>query len=596
MVSIFKTNDVLEGGNRVELVRQLDAGAQAEIWEVRDLEYLERNKLALKIYYTALAERDTPAFQHRAMRLENEFRLLGKVENRYIVKPIFRVTGTHKSDDSETYFYSGITMYLATEGNLDKFILAPEFSSLGRRDKIQFLIQIVEGLKGVHAFEIVHNDVKPKNILVFKETSNQFVPMFSDFGISFKLGDAPILGGTLPYMAPEVLIGQAPTVASDVYSLGLVFCLFLTGTLPIEELRDRSEKEYKDYVMGWHSTHEFIPTEKISSATNAQIAELVKMMCSRVPAHRPKLGEIAVTLDQLNNDLSSQEIARPSDVAPHLANHFKWHEQIHAALAEREYFFFIRGSKPDRDVAWIDSQLGQKRIYGYSIFRLLGSSDYLLRIWAGPAVFQQVNQLLHDYKQKQNFGDFRLFTPTFRFPMPPEVEELKFFNRTTAISTILSLCKESNPKKEIDAGRVNEYESLKVITGRVKSDRENGLPAERRNIRIVLRIRARKMPTEQYLRLATKEIFERLTAQNGISEIEVFSDHRGTEGSSEFLLIFEMNNFFRYRPLFDALDKMLTELDSELVGAYRTHFELDDKSYAESHDGSIVYEAIKRAS
>lgn len=101
--------------------------------------------------------------------------------------------------------------------------------------------EVASGLAALHAAGIVHRDVKPSNILMSDNGA-----VVTDFGFArgradtvlTRVGVAP---GTPSYMAPEVLMGQAATPASDTYALACVAYACLAGEPPYagENLRAR---------------------------------------------------------------------------------------------------------------------------------------------------------------------------------------------------------------------------------------------------------------------------------------------------------------------------------------------------------------------
>lgn len=87
----------------------------------------------------------------------------------------------------------------------------------------------------------IHRDVKPENILIKTGIGGRLEPRLTDFGIVARLGEVSEQGwafGTPQYMPPEYLLyaGWESDPAYDVYSLGVTFYEFLTGSLPIRQV------------------------------------------------------------------------------------------------------------------------------------------------------------------------------------------------------------------------------------------------------------------------------------------------------------------------------------------------------------------------
>lgn len=87
-------------------------------------------------------------------------------------------------------------------------------------------------LAAAHAAGIVHRDVKPGNILLGHDGTTKI----TDFGISHAAGDVTVtstgLLGTPAFLAPEVARGEAPSPASDVFSLGATLYAAVEGAPP----------------------------------------------------------------------------------------------------------------------------------------------------------------------------------------------------------------------------------------------------------------------------------------------------------------------------------------------------------------------------
>lgn len=94
--------------------------------------------------------------------------------------------------------------------------------------------QILAALGAAHAAGVVHADVKADNVLVVAEDGRELVKLI-DFGVA-SVGDAERtrqeMSGTPDYMAPEIIRGQAPTPAADLYAVGVLLYAMLTGETP----------------------------------------------------------------------------------------------------------------------------------------------------------------------------------------------------------------------------------------------------------------------------------------------------------------------------------------------------------------------------
>ncbi|MGH8653360.1 MAG: protein kinase domain-containing protein [Gammaproteobacteria bacterium] len=96
--------------------------------------------------------------------------------------------------------------------------------------------QIAKGLRAFHRLEMIHQDLKPENIMLDLAGTVKLV----DFGSAKVAGVTEIatpvvreqLLGTKNYVAPEYLLGQTGTQRSDIYALGVIAYELLTGQLP----------------------------------------------------------------------------------------------------------------------------------------------------------------------------------------------------------------------------------------------------------------------------------------------------------------------------------------------------------------------------
>jgi len=101
------------------------------------------------------------------------------------------------------------------------------------REALDLAIDIAKGLSAAHARNIVHRDIKPSNIIITKDN----VPKIVDFGLARVVASASATQptsatGTLPYMAPEQILGEKVEQPCDVWALGIILVQMLTGSHP----------------------------------------------------------------------------------------------------------------------------------------------------------------------------------------------------------------------------------------------------------------------------------------------------------------------------------------------------------------------------
>jgi serine/threonine-protein kinase len=208
---------VLEHGTRVagyEIEGVLGSGATAVVYEARQLA-LDR-KVALKVL--TLEPGMDPSFR---ARFAKEGRVQAGLDHPSVVA-VFEA--------GEWEGAPFIAMQLVRGDTLSEMILA---QALAGDRALRLLRPIADALDTAHAAGVIHRDVKPQNILVAAGDR----PYLADFGLTKRLEDTALTRagqfvGTLDYVAPEQIIGQAPTGACDVYALGAVLFECLTGAAP----------------------------------------------------------------------------------------------------------------------------------------------------------------------------------------------------------------------------------------------------------------------------------------------------------------------------------------------------------------------------
>ena len=155
-------------------------------------------------------------------RFVEEARLLRNVSHPSVV----RVLDHGTTDDGLPY----LVMDHASGSQLSDVIASDGALSVERVMVISS--QLLGGLAAIHDAGIVHADIKSANVLV----DDVDLVTIIDFGLARMIDGvtdaSEIIAGTPAYMAPEVISGGAPTVASDVYAAATIMYEVLTGTTP----------------------------------------------------------------------------------------------------------------------------------------------------------------------------------------------------------------------------------------------------------------------------------------------------------------------------------------------------------------------------
>jgi hypothetical protein len=134
-----------------------------------------------------------------------------------------------------------IIMEYCARGDLERFITEAEGRRLSEEVIGQMLTPVLEGLRQMHARDLVHRDVKPANILV----SSSGLGMLADFGLAKHLDRASQTGantqqvGSFLYMAPEIEQGLYSATV-DVFAFGIVL-LVACGVKLTEPLRTQAD-------------------------------------------------------------------------------------------------------------------------------------------------------------------------------------------------------------------------------------------------------------------------------------------------------------------------------------------------------------------
>uniref|UniRef100_A0A8B9RCJ7 non-specific serine/threonine protein kinase n=1 Tax=Astyanax mexicanus TaxID=7994 RepID=A0A8B9RCJ7_ASTMX len=135
-------------------------------------------------------------------------------------------------DTFETPGSYALVLEMADQGRLLDYIVS--WGNLTEEKVAFYLRDILEALHYLHNCRIAHLDVKPENLLV-DQSSSQPVVKLTDFGDAVQLNSAhyvhPLLGSP-EFAAPELVLGDPVSLTSDLWSLGVVTYVMLSGASP----------------------------------------------------------------------------------------------------------------------------------------------------------------------------------------------------------------------------------------------------------------------------------------------------------------------------------------------------------------------------
>ncbi|KAF6079151.1 protein serine kinase H1 [Phyllostomus discolor] len=159
---------------------------------------------------------------------ESELRVLRRVRHANIIQLV---------EVFETQERVYMVMELATGGELFDRIIAK--GSFTERDATRVLQMVLDGVRYLHALGITHRDLKPENLLYYHPGTDSKI-IITDFGLASarKKGDDCLMKttcGTPEYIAPEVLVRKPYTNSVDMWALGVIAYILLSGTMPFED-------------------------------------------------------------------------------------------------------------------------------------------------------------------------------------------------------------------------------------------------------------------------------------------------------------------------------------------------------------------------
>jgi serine/threonine protein kinase len=299
--SLVKAPDLERVGTQVgayTIVSLIGRGGMGQVWLAQRSDGRFEGKFALKFLETYSS---SPAALDRFQR---EGRLLARLAHPHIARLI---------DAGVTASGSPYLILEYVQGRrIDEYCATRRLSVEAR---VRLILDVLGALAHAHSNLVIHRDIKPTNILVTEEGEAKLL----DFGIAKLVGsqagsdaDSPATrieeaAFTLEYAAPEQILGELPSTATDVYQMGVLIFALLTGRLPLgKESTTRAQRIKAALDEDPPRMSEVAPAE-LRKALRGDLDAIVSKALRKLP--RERYGTAAALADDLKRYLHSEPVA-----------------------------------------------------------------------------------------------------------------------------------------------------------------------------------------------------------------------------------------------------------------------------------------------
>jgi serine/threonine protein kinase len=247
------------------LLRELGSGGFSEVWLAEDFR-AHSLKVALKIYTSAQAKPDDVETFIKKFEM------------------VYNITHTNLLPPNACGEFNGM-LYLVLR-YCERGSSSSLTGNMGESEAWRFLHDVASGLEYLHRKNIIHQDIKPDNVLITGDDRY----LITDFDISAKARTTQRLGtdapaGTSAYMSPERFGSvSAPIKASDIWALGASLYELITTDLPFGELGGLNQKNGAEMRGILH------PVSKV-------LKDVIVLCLQKEPWDRPTAEEIRTWCD-----------------------------------------------------------------------------------------------------------------------------------------------------------------------------------------------------------------------------------------------------------------------------------------------------------
>ena len=284
---------------KTKKIKEISRGGFGVVYEAEEIE--TRNLYAAKFIFC----KDDEAQFNKL--IDREVKTMMRIQHPTIIKFV-----GYSPTDFDNARNILIFMELAPNGSLYE-VIKNITKSIGPKDYTNTTRQIIlvgvsRGMKYLHDHNIIHRDLKPGNILL----NSEYQPLITDFGMSkfFDTGHSysqSQFGGTKPYQAPEILLGDPYNIKVDVYAFGIMMFEVLTDSFAYPELLNGSITDFKFQNNVINNNYR----PKFTFPIKKTLQELIIQCWSHNPEDRPSFDEIFEKLcndDYLLDDVDIDEL------------------------------------------------------------------------------------------------------------------------------------------------------------------------------------------------------------------------------------------------------------------------------------------------
>jgi serine/threonine-protein kinase len=253
------------------LLSRLDTGGMGEV-------YLAEHRMLKRPCAVKLIRPEQAGHPHALARFEREVQMTARLSHWNTVE----IYDYGRTEDG-TFFY--VMEYLP---GLSLEDLLERHGALSPERVVYLMRQVCQGLREAHHIGLIHRDIKPSNIFVAQRGGLYDVIKLLDFGLVKPLTEVPsarltqegAISGTPLFMSPEQARGLGGVDArSDIYSLGAVGYVMLTGRPPFERPTPFD-------VMMAHARDEVVPPSEYRPGVPADLERVILRCLAKRPEDR----------------------------------------------------------------------------------------------------------------------------------------------------------------------------------------------------------------------------------------------------------------------------------------------------------------------